>query len=133
MSDSVTPRTLATRLLCPWNSSGKNNGVGCHFLLLLWLRYHCMYVAHLLYTFICRRTFFFYLITPTPSLISFSSIFCLSRNCHLEPDSWISQLCQDLRSWALLPFQAPWLFSIPFPSYRLILHGLLLITPDIYS
>ena len=22
-----------TRLLCPWDSSGKNNGVGCHFLL----------------------------------------------------------------------------------------------------
>ena len=21
------------RLLCPWNSSGKNTGVGCHFLL----------------------------------------------------------------------------------------------------
>ena len=23
-----------TRLLCPWNSPGKNTGVGCHFLLL---------------------------------------------------------------------------------------------------
>ena len=22
-----------TRLLCPWNSPGKNTGVGCHFLL----------------------------------------------------------------------------------------------------
>ena len=32
MSDSLaTPRT--TRLLCPWNSLGKNTGVGCHFLL----------------------------------------------------------------------------------------------------
>ena len=29
----VTPWTIATRLLCPWNSSGKNTGVGCHFLL----------------------------------------------------------------------------------------------------
>ena len=29
----VTPWTVATRLLCPWNSSGKNTGVGCHFLL----------------------------------------------------------------------------------------------------
>ena len=27
----VTPRT--TRLLCPWDSPGKNTGVGCHFLL----------------------------------------------------------------------------------------------------
>ena len=25
--------TVPTRLLCPWNSLGKNTGVGCHFLL----------------------------------------------------------------------------------------------------
>ena len=32
--DSSQPRGLqSTRLLCPWNSSGKNTGVGCHFLL----------------------------------------------------------------------------------------------------
>ena len=24
---------IATRLLCPWDSPGKNPGVGCHFLL----------------------------------------------------------------------------------------------------
>ena len=30
---SVTPRTVATRLLCPWDSPGRNTGVGCHFLL----------------------------------------------------------------------------------------------------
>ena len=34
MSDSVTPhRRQPTRLRCPWDSSGKNTGVGCHFLL----------------------------------------------------------------------------------------------------
>ena len=34
MSDSVRPRGLQpTRLLCPWDSPGKNTGVGCHFLL----------------------------------------------------------------------------------------------------
>ena len=34
MSDSVRPqRRQPTRLLCPWDSSGKNTGVGCHFLL----------------------------------------------------------------------------------------------------
>jgi len=26
-------RWLSNRLLCPWNSPGKNTGVGCHFLL----------------------------------------------------------------------------------------------------
>ena len=29
----VTPWTVALRLLCPWDSPGKNTGVGCHFLL----------------------------------------------------------------------------------------------------
>ena len=34
MSDSVRPhRWQPTRLPCPWDSSGKNTGVGCHFLL----------------------------------------------------------------------------------------------------
>ena len=34
MSDSVQPqRWQPTRLLHPWDSSGKNTGVGCHFLL----------------------------------------------------------------------------------------------------
>ena len=34
MSDSVQPHGLQpTRLLCPWDSPGKNTGVGCHFLL----------------------------------------------------------------------------------------------------
>ena len=34
MSDSVRPHILQpTRLRCPWDSPGKNTGVGCHFLL----------------------------------------------------------------------------------------------------
>ena len=34
MSDSVRPhRWQPTRLPCPWGFPGKNNGVGCHFLL----------------------------------------------------------------------------------------------------
>ena len=34
MSDSVRPhRGQPTRLLCPWDSPGRNTGVGCHFLL----------------------------------------------------------------------------------------------------
>ena len=34
MSDSVRPhRRQPTRLLCPWDSPGKNTGVDCHFLL----------------------------------------------------------------------------------------------------
>ena len=34
MSNSLQPHGLwPTRLLCPWDSPGKNNGVGCHALL----------------------------------------------------------------------------------------------------
>ena len=34
MSDSVRPqRRQPIRLLCPWDSPGRNTGVGCHFLL----------------------------------------------------------------------------------------------------
>ena len=34
VSDSVRPhRRQLTRFLCPWDSPGKNTGVGCHFLL----------------------------------------------------------------------------------------------------
>ena len=34
VSDSLWPHGLQpTRLLCPWNSPGKNAGVGCHFFL----------------------------------------------------------------------------------------------------
>ena len=34
MSDSLWPRGLQpSRLLCPWDSLGRNTGVGCHFLL----------------------------------------------------------------------------------------------------
>ena len=34
VSDSVRPqRWQPTRFLCPWDSPGKNTGVGCHFLL----------------------------------------------------------------------------------------------------
>ena len=34
MSNPVRPhRRKPTRLSCPWDSQGKNTGVGCHFLL----------------------------------------------------------------------------------------------------
>ena len=34
LQSTVQPhRRQPTRLLCPWDSPGKNTGVGCHFLL----------------------------------------------------------------------------------------------------
>ena len=52
MSDSVQPhRWQPTRLPCPWDSPGKNTGVGCHFLLQCmkekwkWSRSKCTYIC----------------------------------------------------------------------------------------
>ena len=39
-------RRQPTRLLCPWDSPGKNTGVGCHFLL-QWYMYK--YIIYILY------------------------------------------------------------------------------------
>ena len=33
LCDPMDYTAQPTRLLCPWNSLGKNTGVGCHFLL----------------------------------------------------------------------------------------------------
>ena len=49
MSNSVRPhRRQPTRLRCPWDSPGKNTGVGCHF---FWGNYYCsiyiLYVFHI--------------------------------------------------------------------------------------
>ena len=59
VSNSLQPYGLyPTRLLCPWDSPGKNTGTGCHFLLqgifptqglnqhLLWLM-HCKKILYL--------------------------------------------------------------------------------------
>ena len=32
VSNALTPWTVACRFLCPWNSTGENTGMGCHFL-----------------------------------------------------------------------------------------------------
>ena len=34
---SMTLWTMAARLLCPWDSASKNTGVGCHFLLQIYI------------------------------------------------------------------------------------------------
>ena len=54
VSDSLQPHGLQpTRLLYPWDSPGKNTGVGCHFLLHLW----CKGLLTLLVNWICFNIF----------------------------------------------------------------------------
>ena len=46
VSDSVQPhRRQPTRLRCPWDSPGKNTGVGCHFLSVVLEPINCLYLA----------------------------------------------------------------------------------------
>ena len=60
MSDFLQPyRLQPARLLCPWNSTGKNTGVGCHALL------HGIFLIqgsnlHLLCLLHCRRVLYHY-------------------------------------------------------------------------
>ena len=57
MSNSVRPhRQQPTRLLCPWDSLGKNTGVGCHFLLRTILQIHVNWICK----YICNVYFFGY-------------------------------------------------------------------------
>ena len=43
-SNSLQPHGLQpTRLLCPWDSPGKKTGVGCHFLLQIWIWGYSVY------------------------------------------------------------------------------------------
>ena len=55
MSDSLQPHGLyPARLLCPWDSPGKNTGVGCHSLLQENLPTQGLNPSHLH----CRQTFY---------------------------------------------------------------------------
>ena len=46
MSDSVRPYgRQPTMPRHPWDSPGKNTGVGCHFLLLHCIKYNCCYLT----------------------------------------------------------------------------------------
>ena len=64
MSNCLWPHGLVpTKVLCPWNSLGKNNGVGYHFLLQFYT-WCCIYVnpkslssSHPPFSLLCQRLF----------------------------------------------------------------------------
>ena len=85
MSDSVRPhRQQPTRLPCPWDSPGKNTGVGCHFLL------QCLKVKSL---------------SPVP--------LCNTMDCSL-PDSSIDGIFQArVLEWGAIAFSVR-IETVPF-------------------
>ena len=50
----VTPQTVATRLLCPWDFPGKNSGVGSYFLLQKW-KMNLLHCRLILYSWATRK------------------------------------------------------------------------------
>ena len=75
-----TPWTQPARLLCAWNSLGKNTGVGCHS--------RDIYTSRLLYPLICRWTIRCFRVLATVNSaamktgvrVSFRSWFCADIN-----------------------------------------------------
>ena len=59
MSDSVRPHGLQpTRLPCPWDSPGKNTGLGCHFLLQCYFFFRMWFAKYCLSVFILSTGYF---------------------------------------------------------------------------
>ena len=106
VSDSLWPHGLKpTRLLCPWDSPGKNIGVDCHYLLHDGMQYN-------------------------PNLIQFSSVQSLSR-VQLFATPWIAA-CQSSLSItnSRISLKLTSIKSV-MPSSHLILHHPLLFLPPI--
>ena len=79
MSDFLRPYGLKlTKLLCPWDSPGKNTGVGCHFLLSL-----CLFISLFMCPALAGR---FFTIVPPGKLID------TDKMKRLILRSWLTQL-----------------------------------------
>ena len=78
----ATHRLQPTRLLCPWDSPGKNTGVGCHFLLQ------------------------YFKLKPMKSLDCPFNISFLYHRCHFNSNNFINQtkLCKSSDGIIHLPF-----------------------------
>ena len=95
MFDSVRPYVQQpTRPLCPWDSLGKNTGVGCHLLLLFWYqRAATATLSSLVHRWLCCKLRYPFLrkavagptshispeFSPLFLLVSFSSSWSLSK------------------------------------------------------
>ena len=97
VSDSVQPhRRQPTRLLCPWDSPGKDTRVGCHFLL------KCMHAC---------------------MLSRFSCVWlCLTlwTAAHQAPPS---TGFSRQESWSGMPFPSPWILVLVYAKYPFLVVG----------
>ena len=115
MSDSLWPHGLQpARLLCPWNSPGKNTGAGCHFL--LQCEFYFIFLLLLLFRILTLFLFIYFLLYNIGFAIhqTFSSRSIVTKLC-LTPVTPQTVACQAPLSmgssrqehWSGLPFPSP--------------------------
>ena len=103
MSDSVRPhRWPPPRLLCPWDSPGKNTGMGCHFLL------QCMKVK------------------SESEVSQFYLTVCDPTDCSLPGSSVHGIFQARLLEWGAIVFSNAWKWKV---KVKLLSHVRLLVTP----
>ena len=147
MSDSVRPqRRQPTRLPHPWDSPGKNTGVGCHFLLqcmkvkresevaqscpTLATPWTAAYQAPLSMRFF-RQEYWSGLPLPSTSSVQFSSVQSLSRvRLFVTPGTAARQASLSItNSWSFLKFMS---IKSVMPANHLIFCRPFLFSPSIF-
>ena len=137
MSDSVRPhRRHPTRLPRPWDSPGKNTGVGCHFLL-----QHMKVKSESEVTQSCPTLSDPMDCSPPGSSIhgilqaralEWGAIAFSTKSCQLFVTAWTTACQASLSftiSWSLLKFMS---IELMMPSNHLILCHPLLLLPSIF-
>ena len=86
VSDSLWPHELQhTRLLCPWESPGKNTGVGCHAFLrgIFPTQESNLCLPHLLH---CRWVLYHWATEEAPNIYTFIKV---KQKCSLKHLPWV--------------------------------------------
>ena len=111
VSNSLRPHELQpTRLLCPWNSPGKNTGVGCHFLLqgISLTQGSNPGLPH------CRQTLYCLSYQGSPNLLSCVRLFVIPWTAVYQASPSIKYSRQQY--WSGLPFLSPG--DLPNPGIK---------------
>ena len=128
MSDSLQPHGLQpARLLCPWNSPGKNTGVGGHFLLQEIFPTQGWNPGLLR----CSQIFYCLSHQGSPILLLLCSGLFLLLNCEFLEDGAMSffNLCIWFWAWHIVKILLEWINVAGKHQARIVLPQMALILP----
>ena len=123
MSDSVRPhRRQPTRLPRPWDSPGKNTGVGCHFLLhnaCIFKHFYCSIVDLQCVIFRCIQVFSSESVIHIYIYITYihrtSPVAQMLKCLPTMQETWVQSLCWEdilgkemVTHSSILPWKIPW-------------------------